>query len=83
MGDDFGVATPAKYEAMGDRFLTGDLPPGALEQVRPNGDVVRFNPATDEFGRVEERRLYDQDILHSRPAVHGYPSNLEYFHAPQ
>jgi filamentous hemagglutinin len=51
-----------------------------LEKTRPNGDVVRYNPATDEFGVVKPdgtiRTYYKPD-----PARHGRPTNLDYFNA--
>jgi hypothetical protein len=51
-----------------------------LETIRPNGDVVRYDPTTDEFGVVNAdgtiRTYYKPD-----PAVHGYPTNLDYFNA--
>ena len=35
---------------MADAFMTGPLREGALECFRANGDLVRFDPRTDEFG---------------------------------
>jgi RHS repeat-associated protein len=79
-GGDFGARTAAEYEQMADRFLTDPRPEGVLERVRPNGDVVRFDPSTDTFGVVSRdgtiRTFYRPD-----PAVHGRASNLEYFNA--
>jgi hypothetical protein len=76
-GADFGARTPAEYEAQAQAFLTGPKPGGVLEKVRPNGDIVRYNPATDEFGVASPsaiRTYYRPD-----PAVHGKPTNLDYF----
>jgi hypothetical protein len=76
-GQDFGATTAADYEAQADAFLTGGKASGVLEKVRPNGDIVRYNPATDEFGVASPtgiRTYYKPD-----PAVHGYPTNLDYF----
>ena len=65
---------------MADRFLTDPRPEGVLERVRPNGDVVRFDPSTDTFGVVSRdgtiRTFYRPD-----PAVHDRASNLECFNA--
>jgi filamentous hemagglutinin len=51
-----------------------------LEKVRANGDIVRYNPATEEFGIVKSdgtiRTYYKPD-----PANHGFPTNLDYFNA--
>ena len=79
-GGDFGATSATQYEAMADGFLTGRRQSGVLERVRPNGDVVRFNPATNEFGVVSGdgtiRTYYKPD-----PAVHGHATNLDYFNA--
>ena len=76
-GADFGARTPAEYEAQAQAFLTGQKPAEVLEKVRPNGDIVRYNPTTDEFGVASPstiRTYYKPD-----PAVHGKPTNLDYF----
>jgi filamentous hemagglutinin len=79
-GGDFGARTAAEYEARANTFLNGPRGPGVLEKTRPNGDVVRYNPATDEFGVVKPdgtiRTYYKPD-----PARHGRPTNLDYFNA--
>src|SRR5262249_54413329 len=49
-GGDFGAKTATEYEQQAARFLNGPLQKGVLQTVRPNGDIVRFNPATNEFG---------------------------------
>jgi filamentous hemagglutinin len=79
-GGDFGARTAAEYEAQANTFLNGPRGPGVLEKTRPNGDIVRYNPATDEFGVVKPdgtiRTYYKPD-----PARHGRPTNLDYFNA--
>ena len=79
-GSDFGAKTPAEYVQQADVFLTGQMSPGTLQKTRANGDVVRFNPATDEFGVISSsgviRTYYKPD-----PKIHGYPTNLDYFNA--
>jgi pyocin large subunit-like protein len=81
-GADFGASTPAEYEAMADRFLTGDLTEGGLEATRPNsGDLGRFNPATDEFGVLKSDGLTIKTYYKPDPAVHGFPTNLDYFNS--
>ena len=79
-GKDFGARSPAEYEAQADRFLNGSMRQRTLEKVRPNGDIVRYNPSTQEFGVVRPdstiRTYYRPD-----PAVHGRPTNLDYFNA--
>jgi filamentous hemagglutinin len=79
-GADFGAPSAAQYEQMADAFLNGPRGIGVLQKVRANGDVVRYDPATQAFGVVKPdgtiRTYYEPD-----PAVHGYPTNMDYFHA--
>ena len=49
-GAEFGAGTPGEYAARAKGFMEGPKGPGVLEKLRPNGDVVRYNPATNEFG---------------------------------
>ncbi|WP_311970482.1 hypothetical protein [Pseudomonas baltica] len=51
-GSDFGAKNKLEYQAQADKFLTAPKPAGVLEKARPNGDIVRYNPGTDEFGVV-------------------------------
>jgi filamentous hemagglutinin len=77
-GSDFGARTAAEYEAQASRFLSGPRSSRVLESVRTNGDIVRYDPVTEEFGVLRKdgtiRTYYKPD-----PSVHGYPSNLDYF----
>ena len=79
-GSDFGAKNTLEYQAQADKFLTASKPAGVLEKARTNGDIVRYNPSTDEFGVVSSggsiRTYYKPD-----PAVHGKGSNLDYFNA--
>jgi filamentous hemagglutinin len=54
--EEFGVKGmgAAEYQERADEFLGAQKPQGVLECVRRNGDRVRFNPATDEFGILSE-----------------------------
>jgi hypothetical protein len=80
-GTDFGAKSAAEYELQANRFLNDPKPPGVLEKTRPgSGDIVRYNPTTQEFGVVKPdgtiRTYYKPD-----PAIHGKPTNLDYFNA--
>ncbi|MGB8840196.1 MAG: hypothetical protein WCC64_03915, partial [Aliidongia sp.] len=79
-GSDFRALTPNEYAQQAGRLLNGPAGPTTLEMVRRNGDIVRYDPTTDEFGVVKPdgtiRTFYKPD-----PAVHGYPTNLDYFNA--
>lgn len=54
--------------------------PAIQEKIRANGDFVRYNAGTDEFGVMTRdgvmRTYYKPD-----PAVHGLPTNQDYFNA--
>ena len=51
-----------------------------LSRTRTNGDVVRFDPATDYFG-VMTKDGTPRTFFRPDPAQHGYPTNLDYFNA--
>ena len=79
-GSDFGAKTALEYQAQADKFLTASKHSGILEKTRANGDIVRYNPTTDEFGVLSSggsiRTYYKPD-----PTIHGKSSNLEYYNA--
>ena len=78
-GAEFGARDPLDYVRQAQDFLRN--PPGsALSRVRPNGDVVRFDPTTDTFG-VMDANGAPRTMFKPDPAVHGYPTNLDYFNA--
>jgi RHS repeat-associated protein len=79
-GRDFGAKNAVDYTKQAQQFLRSP-PPNTLTQVRSsNGDVVRYNAETNTFGVMDSngvpRTFYKPD-----PAVHGYPTNLDYFNA--
>ena len=49
-GQQFSVGNADQYERLADQFLIGPVREGALECFRTNGDRVRFDPRTEEFG---------------------------------
>lgn len=51
-GADFGAKTAAAYQRQASRFLTGSPGKSVLQKTRANGDVVRYNPKTDQFGVI-------------------------------
>jgi hypothetical protein len=79
-GGDFGAQTQAEYEQQAKDFLNGDLNSDTLEKVRPNNDVVRYNPKTNEFG-VKTSSGTIRTYFSPDPAIHGFPTNLDYFNA--
>lgn len=79
-GVDFGARTAAEYERLADAFLNGPPVASTVEKVRANGDTVRYDPATEEFGVVKSDGTI-RTYYKPNPAVHGYPTNLDYFNA--
>jgi hypothetical protein len=77
---DFGASTPAEYQHMADTFLTGPKTIGTHELVRGNGDIVRYNETTNEFGVVGKSGQI-RTFYKPTPAIHGYKTNMEYFNA--
>lgn len=75
-----GAANVAVYGAMAKTFLTGPLAVGTLEKKRGNGDAIRYNPNTEEFGVISTAGVVRTYFI-PNPAVHGYPTNLDYFYA--
>jgi RHS repeat-associated protein len=77
-GGDFGAKDAADYQDKAAAFLTGKPADGVQESTRENGDVVRFNPKTQEFGVISSdgtiRTYYKPD-----PEVHGRTTNQDYF----
>jgi hypothetical protein len=79
-GRDFGTRTPSSYERQAADFLQGRRGPGVLEKIRPDGSTVRFNPATDEYGIIGPNGAV-VTYFKPNPAIHGFPTNLDYFNA--
>ncbi|BAC67909.1 RHS repeat-associated core domain-containing protein [Streptomyces avermitilis] len=68
-----------EYVEAGTDFLRS-TDPSVLTRTRANGDVIRFNPATDEFGVMDPSGV-PRTYFKPDPASHGYPTNLDYFNA--
>ncbi len=81
-GTDFGAEAASGYQEQAASFLTDQNNPDILEFTRTRGDVVRFNPLTDEFGVFSSdgriRTYYRPD-----PTDHGFPTNLDYFYSQE
>ena len=72
-----GLATPAEYEAEADEFLGNPvLPAGVLQCFRSNGDKIRYNPNTEEWGVLSSANVIKTYyILTSALAKHGNGTN--------
>jgi pyocin large subunit-like protein len=69
--------TEAEYERRADEFLIGNLREGAEECMRSNGDKVRFDARTDEFG-VLSAEGFVKTYMIARPLPHAGTSR-DYF----
>lgn len=77
-GADFAAATPQEYEGLADAFLGGPLTPTALSCARRRGDIVRYDPTTQEFGVLSSTGVI-RTYFKPDPAIHGYATNYDYF----
>jgi hypothetical protein len=77
-GADFGATTMAEYAQQADNFLGGAKTGQTLERVRENGEIVRYNVITDEFGVIGPDGVI-KSYFRPDPNRHGYASNLDYF----
>lgn len=78
-GARLGTADQQEYLARADAFLGGPKSKTAQECRRPwNNDLVRFDPATDEYG-VMDKDGYIKTYYQPDPEEHGFKTNGEYF----
>ena len=77
-GEEVGAATADEYERRADAFMTGPLQKGALECVRPNGDRLRFDPTTQEFG-VLVKAGHIATFMIAKPLPNSSQTSLQYF----
>ena len=68
------------YAQAANSFMKGPLSPGTLEKFNRRGDIVRYNPGTEEFGVLSKfGKVRTYFILN--PKKHELPTNLDYFNA--
>jgi hypothetical protein len=94
-GVDFGAITADQYEGMADKFLGNPKPPHVYECTRSRGDVIRFDPHSQEYGVLDKNgiiRTYFKPIpcislpvserkqMKQTGRCHAHPTNLAYFH---
>lgn len=75
-----GIATANDYLTRAEAFLNGPLSATALECFRSQGGRARYDPATQEYGAVRRDGTICTYFIPD-PAIHGLPTNLDYFHA--
>lgn len=90
----FGIADIAEYERRADSFLGDAKLPHVLECKRKRGDILRFNPHTEEYGVIDNagiiRTYFRPAPCASIPATlrvvvkqagecHEHTDNISYF----
>ena len=70
--------TDVDYEAHADAFLTGRRRITTLQCRRPQGDILRYDLVTKEFG-VFGRNGFVITCFPPHPKNHGYALNVCYF----
>lgn len=88
-GVEFAATSPDEYEAMADSFIGGPKAEGVMECSRKSGQLVRFNPRSQEYGVLSpEGNILTYfkprpcaTIPHWQPKVncHGERDNTAYF----
>jgi hypothetical protein len=93
-GAEFGAKSATQYQALADMFLGGIRVQPIEECVRGKGDIVRFNPISDEYGVLDSGgtiRTYFKPVscaslsgpiriaMQQSGRCHGHASNLLYF----
>jgi hypothetical protein len=77
-GQEFGTASADEYERLAEAFMRGPLRDGALECSRANGDLVRFDPRTDEFGVIATAG-HIMTFMIVRPLLSSWQTSMQYF----
>ncbi len=79
-GADFGAKTPEEYvqaaARLFERAQRGSLP----TKIDPKGVIRVYDPATNSFGAFNPNGTI-RTFCKPDPAVHGYPTNLDYWNA--
>jgi len=69
-----------EYQRLADEFLGGPRAAETWECRRRNGDIVRYNAVSDEFGVLNGAGVI-RTYLKLDPTDHPTVSNLQYFFA--
>ncbi len=75
---DFGSKSELEYLQEAQKFLTEKPRKGVLEGFKKSGDLVRFNPQTDQFSVLSRDNII-KTYFKPDPSIHGMKSNLDYF----
>jgi len=74
------ATSPSHYELLAARFLSCPPQSNLHQKTRSNGDLVRYNEVTEEFGILSAAGVVKTYFVPD-PAEHGFTTNLEYYHA--
>lgn len=75
---EFPGLSELQYEAHADAFLTARRRLTTIQCRRPQGDIVRFDLVSKEFG-VFNRKGFVTTYFVAKPMYHGYHLNTCYF----
>jgi len=75
---DLGATTEEEYEALADAFIGGPLSENTKECKRSNGDKIRYNFRTEEYG-VLSGDGYIRTYFKPKPRIHRHRTNFIYF----
>lgn len=77
---EFGTTTKEEYELLADTFCGGPRETGILECVRSrDGDTLRYNPTTDEFGVLTSGQVIRTYFKLTDPRRLRGRTGLDYF----
>jgi len=84
------VGGATEYEELADALFAIPRPPDVVECSRPDGDIIRFNKITEEYGVIAPSRIIRTYYVpvpcrtlapaNRRPgSCHKAPTNFDYF----
>ena len=73
-----GASTCVEYLAFATNFMTKPKTGTMHEYTRSKGDCLRYDESTQEFGLISNSGVL-RSYFKPNPAIHGLPSNLDYF----
>lgn len=68
-----------EYLRLADSFLGSPLGDEVHEGTRSNGDIVRYNPNTEEFGIITQNKTIVTYYIPDPWNKTKYPTNMEYY----
>ncbi len=79
-GAEFPEFKNATQYVRGAENFFSNPPTGTLTKVRSNGDKLFYDPVNNIFG-IQAANGAPRTMFKPDPAIHRYPTNLDYFHA--